>query len=155
MRICSILAGTALAIALAAATSGAATAQSAPTAAIAGKSYEVDGTLELRVLLQVDRNFPEGTMLSISAYASAADATYNDEVGADVQAKVTNHTATTTITLPYLWLVAIPDDKVTITASVYGSVTGVSEFSAFTSLGTVIKMPKNGATTVVPLRSAL
>jgi hypothetical protein len=122
-----------------------------PTARI-----EVTGTFVLEVTLRVNADLPDGSSLTFSGTAAPSDDSYLEEVDVyNIAAKVANHQASATVTLPYAWLVSSIKDKVAISVYVTGLHEGAASVSGSSQLSATIDLPKNGASTTVKLAGAI
>lgn len=127
-------------------------AASSGTAVVTGAPrIERTGTFVLNLNLTVSPDLPDGSVVSIYATASTADADYSDSFELyDAPAKVADHKVGGTFDMPYTWLVATTADKVTLSVSVSGSaMKGALSYSDSSSFNETIPLPGNGAKTPV------
>jgi long-subunit fatty acid transport protein len=138
-------------------------AQEASTPAFGGATsvapaakIQVTGTLTITVSVSASASLPAGTLLNIGIQALVVDKVYSNAATANVTAKVTSGKATATVHVPYTWVVASTSDKVTITASVFGTATkGELNFQDSSILTKTIALPANGKTTAVTVSGTI
>jgi hypothetical protein len=118
---------------------------------------QLHGTLTVTGSYAVNKAIPNGTVVSVSVFASVADTVYSNFSETAPTASVANGKVTFKVSLPYTWLLKSAADQVMVTiqmsASPFGS-TGVSYYYSNYDTKT-IRLPKNGATTAVAFTGSL
>jgi hypothetical protein len=110
------------------------------------------GTLRVRVEMDATPQIPDGTQVSVSIGASLVDASYSNQSSAFGTATVANRKAVVNVDINYAWLTASTASRVAVSATLSGgSGSGALRYRNSSLASRVIRLPADGATTLVRL----